>query len=81
MTQFNNDFSKEIYYTTYRYGDELTIDDTFHRVAEAVSSVEKDAKLWETKFFHLMEDFKFVPGGQKYGWYFYFRSIYLNFDY
>lgn len=64
MTQFNNDFSKEIYYTTYRYGDELTIDDTFHRVAEAVSSVEKDAKLWETKFFHLMEDFKFVPGGR-----------------
>lgn len=67
MTQFTNDFSREVWETTYRYNDEKTVDDTFRRVATAVASVEitDDLKLqWTEKFIDLLSDFKFVPGGR-----------------
>ena len=37
------------------------------RQAKALASVEKNKKLqkkWESKFFSVLEDFKFVPGGR-----------------
>ena len=37
------------------------------RQATALASVEKNKKLrkeWETKFYNILEDFKFVPGGR-----------------
>jgi ribonucleoside-diphosphate reductase alpha chain len=36
------------------------------RVAKSISLIEKKdkQKFWEDKFFHIMEDFKFVPGGR-----------------
>tara|TARA_B110000046_G_scaffold23180_1_gene21969 strand:+ start:5228 stop:5689 length:462 start_codon:yes stop_codon:yes gene_type:complete len=37
------------------------------RQAVALASVEKNKKMrkeWETKFFNILEDFKFVPGGR-----------------
>ena len=64
MTEFTNDFSKEIYELTYKLNDE-TIDDTFRRVAKAVADVEVENKnKWEESFFDLLSDFKFVPGGR-----------------
>ena len=37
MTEFNNEFSKEVWNNKYRWGDEKTVDDTFDRVAKALS--------------------------------------------
>jgi len=61
--QFTNELSLEIYEHTYKYGDE-TIETTQRRVAEDISSVEKDRELWTNKFLEILEDFKFVPGGR-----------------
>jgi ribonucleotide reductase alpha subunit len=61
--QFKDELSKEIYETTYKYGDE-TIKLTQKRVADDIASVEKDKEKWAKKFFNILEDFKFVPGGR-----------------
>jgi len=62
-TKFIDDFSKEIYEQTYKYGDEI-INDTFLRVAKNIASVEKDKEYWTEKFLDILHDFKFVPGGR-----------------
>jgi len=36
----------------------------WYRVARAMASVEKDVETWTHKFFTLLFDFKFVPGGR-----------------
>lgn len=63
---FTNEFSYEVWDTTYRAANETTIEDTWSRVAKAIAGVETDKKqkLWENKFFELLEGFKFIPGGR-----------------
>ena len=63
MTQFNNDLSKEIFETTYRYGEE-TLEQTQYRVAHNIASVEDNVDYWTDKFIDVLKDFKFVPGGR-----------------
>lgn len=63
MSQFNNDLSKEIFETTYKYGEE-NLEQTQHRVAFDIASVEMDRELWTSKFVDILKDFKFVPGGR-----------------
>jgi ribonucleoside-diphosphate reductase alpha chain len=60
---FTNDFSKEVYDSKYRYGNE-TISDTWDRVSRAVAEPEKDKEQWRAKFRELLEGFKFIPGGR-----------------
>ncbi len=45
---------------------ESTPDEMWRRVAKGIASVEKkaDRKKWEEKFYGVMEDFKFLPGGR-----------------
>lgn len=45
---------------------EKTPEEMWRRVAHAVSQIEKqtDRKAWEEKFFGVMQDFVFVPGGR-----------------
>jgi ribonucleoside-diphosphate reductase alpha chain len=45
---------------------EKTPDEMWRRVAKGIAGVEKpkDRKIWEKKFYNLMEDFKFLPGGR-----------------
>ena len=62
-TKFVDEFSKEIYEQTYRYGNE-TIDETQHRVAKDLARVEKDQEFWTNQFQWALENFKFVPGGR-----------------
>ena len=62
-TKFVDEFSREVYEQTYRYGDE-TINQTHLRVAKDLASVEKDPEHWTEEFLKLLEDFKFVPGGR-----------------
>lgn len=66
-TKFEDSFSKEIWENTYKHHTDETIDDTFRRVAKAVSSVENTKilqKEWEEKFFDMLSDFKVVTGGR-----------------
>lgn len=62
-TTFKNEFSKEIYEQTYRYGEE-DINKTLLRVASDLASVEEDKEKWTSNFLEVLTDFKFVPGGR-----------------
>ena len=62
-TKFTNDFSKEIYEQTYKYGDE-DINKTHLRVAENLASIEKDKEYWTEEFARMLENFQFTPGGR-----------------
>jgi len=62
-TEFVDEFSKEIYEQTYKYGDE-DINGTQLRVAKDLASIETDPEYWTQKFLWALEDFKFSPGGR-----------------
>ncbi|MBU3889795.1 adenosylcobalamin-dependent ribonucleoside-diphosphate reductase [Methylosinus sp. KRF6] len=69
MNETAADISHHIWATKYRYtgsdGPECTIEDTWRRVASALSAVEsQDQSLWRERFFDLLKDFKFLPGGR-----------------
>jgi ribonucleoside-diphosphate reductase alpha chain len=66
---FKDEFSEEIWSTTYKYHTDKTVDDTFRRVANAVASVEKTEELqkeWAEKFYDMLTDFKVTCGGRIY---------------
>jgi ribonucleoside-diphosphate reductase alpha chain len=69
MNELAMDISDHIWRTKYRYArpadGERTIADTWRRVASALAAVEpSDPALWEQRFFDLLKDFKFLPGGR-----------------
>lgn len=67
---FTTEVSRHIWESKYRFRDgdvihDVTIEDTWRRVAHALASVEpKDQQQWETRFYHVLEDFRFLPGGR-----------------
>lgn len=69
MNQFTADIARHVWETKYRYGgphgQERTISDTWGRVAHALAAVEtKNATNWEERFFGILQDFRFLPGGR-----------------
>ena len=69
MTDARTDISRHIWETKYRYGDrvcrEQTITDTWRRIARALAAIEStNAAVWERRFFSILQDFKFLPGGR-----------------
>jgi ribonucleoside-diphosphate reductase alpha chain len=69
MTELATDISRHVWETKYRRanheGSERTITDTWRRMARAIAAVEpRDASVWEDRFFDLLQDFKFLPGGR-----------------
>ena len=69
QTTFEDDFSKEVWETTYKDHNDNNVDDTFRRVAKAVASVEKNSQLreeWEDKFYDMLSEFKITTGGRIY---------------
>lgn len=65
-TQFVDEFSKEVFETTYRYPGEVDVNDRHFAIAKDIASVEaaEIRDVWTERFLDLMEDFKFVPGGR-----------------
>jgi ribonucleoside-diphosphate reductase alpha chain len=63
-TFFKNDFSHEVWQQTYKHHTDETVEDTWRRVAKNLASIEEDPEKWEEKFFNILRDFKFVPGGR-----------------
>ena len=67
---FKTAISQLIWDTKYRYRDaeashDHDIMDTWRRVAVALAAVEtQDKEKWETAFYHLLENFRFLPGGR-----------------
>lgn len=65
-----SELSFHIWNTKYRYRrkDHLfdeTIEDTWRRVARAAAEVEPaDRAAWTQRFYHLLEGFRFLPGGR-----------------
>ena len=64
-----NDISHQVWETKYRYVDraiqERTPADTWRRVAHALAAVEaKDRPGWEERYFSILREFKFLPGGR-----------------
>lgn len=43
---------------------ELTVEDSWRRVARALAMAESDPAQWEKTFYSALEDFKFLPGGR-----------------
>lgn len=43
---------------------DLTVEDSWRRVARALASVENDPEQWERTFDSALQDFKFLPGGR-----------------
>ena len=67
---FETEVSELIWETRYRYrrdGESVDhcVSDSWRRVAKALASVETDRlPEWEDRFYHLLADFKFLPGGR-----------------
>ena len=67
---FEIDISRQIWETRYRYvRDGLPVDKSlrasWHRVAGALATAEdRDQELWRDRFFSMLDDFRFLPGGR-----------------
>jgi ribonucleoside-diphosphate reductase alpha chain len=69
MNDTTADISRHVWEAKYRYrqdgAGERSIADTWRRIARAIAAVEpRDTAAWEERFFHLLSDFKFLPGGR-----------------
>lgn len=69
LTEFEDPFSEEVWYNTYKHYTEDNVNQTFQRVSKAVAAAEKTEDLqkeWEAKFYDLLTDFKGTAGGRIY---------------
>jgi ribonucleoside-diphosphate reductase alpha chain len=64
MDAFANEISSHVWQTKYRFADEQSVADSWRRIARALAATEKNAALWQERFFDLLQDFKFLPGGR-----------------
>jgi ribonucleoside-diphosphate reductase alpha chain len=69
MTEPTSEISRHVWETKYRYADgevsERSIAETWQRVARALAAIEpEDTAAWEQRFFGILQDFKFLPGGR-----------------
>jgi len=61
---FRTAISKHIWNTRYRAEGEAHVEETWRRVARALSAVEKDPAAHEGAFYSALEGFRFLPGGR-----------------
>ncbi len=70
MSRFAAPIAEHIWDMKYRLKDEeghpldLTVEDTWRRIARAMAVVEKDPQTWEDRFYAALEDFRFLPAGR-----------------
>ncbi|KQB15892.1 adenosylcobalamin-dependent ribonucleoside-diphosphate reductase [Rhodobacter capsulatus] len=70
MTRFAAPIAEQIWDMKYRLKDadglplDVSVEDSWRRVARDLASVEADPALWEPKFYAALEDFKFLPAGR-----------------
>ncbi|MDU8911576.1 adenosylcobalamin-dependent ribonucleoside-diphosphate reductase [Aestuariicoccus sp. MJ-SS9] len=70
MTRFAAPIAEQIWDMKYRFKEadgtpiDITVEDTWRRIARALARVEKEPALWEDKFYAALEDFKYLPAGR-----------------
>jgi len=69
MNEITTDIARHVWETKYRYANrasrERSITETWRRIARALAAVEmKNNAAWEDRFFNILQDFKFLPGGR-----------------
>jgi len=70
MSTFTAPIAEQIWDMKYRLKkpdgtpQDVTVQDTWRRIARALAAVEKDPAAWEDKFYAALEDFKFLPAGR-----------------
>jgi ribonucleoside-diphosphate reductase alpha chain len=68
VTRFAAPISEQIWNMKYRFkngdGGDASVEDTWRRIARALAVVENEPQVWEERFYHALEDFKFLPAGR-----------------
>jgi ribonucleoside-diphosphate reductase alpha chain len=70
MTRFAAPIAEQIWDMKYRFKDadgtarDVTVEDTWRRIARDLAQVEKEPDLWEERFYAALEDFKYLPAGR-----------------
>ncbi|UXU74114.1 MULTISPECIES: adenosylcobalamin-dependent ribonucleoside-diphosphate reductase [unclassified Paracoccus (in: a-proteobacteria)] len=70
MTRFAAPIAEQIWDMKYRLKDadgqpiDLSVEDSWRRVARDLARVEADPARWEQAFYHALEDFRFLPAGR-----------------
>ena len=70
MTRFAAPIAEQIWDMKYRFKSsqgspiDVTVEDTWRRIATDLSKVEQSPDIWAEKFYAALEDFKFLPAGR-----------------
>ena len=70
MNRFATPIAAQIWDMKYRFKQadgmpiDLTVEDSWRRIAHDLAHVEEDAVHWERKFYESLEDFKYLPAGR-----------------
>jgi ribonucleoside-diphosphate reductase alpha chain len=70
MSRFAAPIAEQIWDMKYRLKEadgtpvDGSVEDTWRRIARALAEVEADPALWEDRFYHALEDFKYLPAGR-----------------
>ncbi|TVP72947.1 MAG: adenosylcobalamin-dependent ribonucleoside-diphosphate reductase [Rhodobacteraceae bacterium] len=70
MSRFAAPIAEQIWDMKYRLkaadgtAIDLSVEDTWRRIARALAEVEETPALWEDRFYSALEDFKFLPAGR-----------------
>jgi len=70
MSRFSAPIAEQIWDMKYRFKEadgtpiDVTVEDSWKRIAGALAVVEKDPEAWEPKFYDALEDFKYLPAGR-----------------
>ncbi|GAA6179587.1 MULTISPECIES: adenosylcobalamin-dependent ribonucleoside-diphosphate reductase [unclassified Shimia] len=70
MSRFAAPIAEQIWDMKYRFKEadgtpiDLSVEDSWRRIARDLAKVEKDPALWEDKFYAALEDFKYLPAGR-----------------
>lgn len=70
MSRFAAPIAEQIWDMKYRFKDadgtprDMTVEDSWRRIARDLAQVEKAPEAWEQTFFEALEDFKFLPAGR-----------------
>ncbi|KEJ88999.1 adenosylcobalamin-dependent ribonucleoside-diphosphate reductase [Sulfitobacter donghicola] len=70
MTRFAAPIAEQIWDMKYRFKaadgtpHDVTVEDTWRRIAHDLAQVENDKEGWEETFFEALEDFKYLPAGR-----------------
>ncbi|WP_299726441.1 adenosylcobalamin-dependent ribonucleoside-diphosphate reductase [uncultured Tateyamaria sp.] len=70
MTRFAAPIAEQIWDMKYRFKEadgtpiDVTVEDSWRRIARDLAKVEDDPSAWEDTFYAALEDFKFLPAGR-----------------